>query len=272
MKKSKYLFVLGLVFVLVVGQATPLLAHDDEPDISVNLGTEFRFGKSRTNGTASVSSSTSSPKPRELKRVEVKERLQEKTETFRDSRVHLENVKVTAKTSTSLTVDNAGTSVTVNVTEKTQLRRKFWGKSDLNEFSVGNTVNVIGKWTDDTKTALNAVMIRNESIQKRYGTFFGTVKSLTAGGFTMTTIQREDQTVTIGTAKLINRKEETITSTDLKVGDRIRVKGLWDKSLKTVTEVKEIKNFSLPPLPSRSPKPSSSPTATQTPSPTPSST
>ena len=199
--------------------------------------------------------------PEGRSKEKLKERIENRIEKFKDTRAALKNVKITAVGSTSITVDNAGTSVVVNITEKTQLRRKFWGKSEIAEFSVGDNVDVQGRWTDDTKTAINAVMIRNESIQKRFGVFFGEVKSLTGAGFTFTSIHRDDQTVTIGSAKLINRKGETITQADIKVGQKVRVRGLWDRELKTITETKEIKNFSLPVRPSSEPKASSTPVA-----------
>lgn len=206
-----------------------------------------------------VVGATSTPKPTGIKFGNLKLDLKDKIQAVKAERAHLKNVKITAIGSNSVTVDNAGTSVTVNISDKTQLRRRFWGKSELTEFSVGDKVDVIGKWTDDTKTAINAVLIRNESIQKRFGVFFGTVKSLTGTEFAMTTIQRDDETVTIGTAKLINRKGGAITQADIKVGDRVRVRGLWDSNLKTITETKEVKDFSLPVKPSASPSPTATP-------------
>ena len=215
-------------------------------------------------GVAIDKDRNSTPTGEKRERIEerIEERVEnreEKREAFKNTRATLKNVKVTSIGTSSVTVDNAGVSVVVNITDKTELRRKFWGKSNIDEISIGDSVQVIGRWTDDTKTAINAVMIRNESIQKRHGTFFGTVKSVSSTGFVISTIHREDETVTVGSAKLINRKEAVITLADIKVGDRVRVKGMWDSSAKTITEVGEIKNFSLPPLPSRAPKASESP-------------
>ncbi len=160
--------------------------------------------------------------------------------------------QITAKTDTTLTVEKDGKSYTVNLGDKTILRRRFGGKSDLVEFSVGDTVNVYGTWTDDTKTAINARMVRNISIQKRFAVFIGQVKEIVGSGWVMTTLssKRPDQTVTVSpSTKFVNRKEETITQGDIKVGHRVRVKGLWDSSTNTVTEVTHVKDFSLPPVP-----------------------
>ncbi|NCO89240.1 hypothetical protein AUK04_02800 [Candidatus Roizmanbacteria bacterium CG2_30_33_16] len=60
-------------------------------------------------------------------------------------------------------------------------------------------------------------------------------------------------------SKIINRTEGIISLADLQVGHRVRVKGLWDRTLKTVSEVSQVKDFNLPPLPSKA----ALPTATQ---------
>ncbi|HEX6977062.1 MAG TPA: DUF5666 domain-containing protein [Patescibacteria group bacterium] len=153
-----------------------------------------------------------------------------------------------SKADNSFVVTKDGKNITVNVTDKTQFRRRFWGKSSLNEIQTGDTVNVIGLWSDDSHTTINARLVRDLSIQKRAGVFFGTVKSKTSDTvWVISTVNRGDQTVTVDTTtKLVNRKEETISQSDIKVGDRIRVKGLWDKSASTITQVTHVKDFDLP--------------------------
>ncbi len=156
---------------------------------------------------------------------------------------------VGAKSTSSMSVSENGVTYTVNLNANTVLRRKFGAKSSLDEISTGDTVNVIGKFTDDAKTAILARMIRDLSVQKRKATFVGEITSLTSGGFVMSTVseKRTDQTVTISTTtKLVNRKEVTIVQTDLKVGDRVRVKGMWNNDTSTVTEVTQVKDYSLP--------------------------
>ena len=190
-----------------------------------------------------TSSSTSSPlliKPNINKNIQL-------VNKFTNKRGELMNVKVTLKDSNSITVDNEGSSVKVTYDANTHFRRKFWGKSSFAEISVGDNIDVIGKWTNEEKTQMRAVLIRNLSIQKRYGVFFGTVKSLSDTGFVITTIRKGEETVIIDpSTKLINRVEDTITVSDIAVGHKIRIKGLWDSLNFTIKEVKEIKDFSLP--------------------------
>ena len=184
-----------------------------------------------------------------------KERMSSKTaeiKNYMGAGITIANAKITAKTENTLSIEKDGKSYTVNFDSKTQLRRRFWGKSELDEFSVGNIVNVIGKWTDDTHTAINARLVRNISIQKRFGVFFGEVKSLVGTGWVMSTKSenRADQTVTVSSeTKMENRRGETMTQAEVKVGHKVRVRGLWDRTLNTITEVTQVKDFSLPAVP-----------------------
>ena len=146
-----------------------------------------------------------------------------------------------------------GKTYQVNITEKTQLRLHFGGKSSLSEFSVGDEVNVIGRYTDETKLTIEAALIRNKSIQKRWGVFFGAVLSKEGTVLTIKTVNRADLKVNIvNSTKLINRREQVITLNDIQVGHRIRVKGVWNKDLKEIKETDEVKDFSLPPPPTKS--------------------
>lgn len=154
---------------------------------------------------------------------------------------------ISAINSSSLTVSKDNVNYTVNILSDTKFRRHFWGKSSLSEFSVGNIVNVWGKWTDDIKTAIDVKMIRNLSIMKRHGTFFGEVKSKGTDSFVIKSVKRGDQTVVFSsTTKFIDRKGNAISFNDIKVSDRVRIKGLWDKSLSKITDVSVIKDFSIP--------------------------
>jgi len=144
----------------------------------------------------------------------------------------------------------------VNITEKTQLRRHFWGKSSLSEFSMGDEVNVIGRYTDETKSTIEAVLIRNKSIQKRWGVFFGEVTAKNSDNFVIKTINRGDLTVYFGSAKFVDNSGNQSSYDALSVGSRVRVKGVWDKDLKKLSEVDEVKIFnkkvSLTPKPTES--------------------
>lgn len=148
--------------------------------------------------------------------------------------------------SNNFSINSEDGSFQVNVTDKTKLLKKFGGKSSLSEYSVGDEVVVFGKFTDDTKLIIDAKTVRNNSIQKRKGAFFGKVTKKNTDNFVMETLERGTQTVYFGSAKFVERNEKQMTYADLKVGDRVRAKGVWDKTLNEIREVIQIKDFSLP--------------------------
>ena len=140
---------------------------------------------------------------------------------------------VSAVSANTLTVD--GKIVTVSAL--TKFIRRFGGSSSLAEISVGDKVSVVG----------NGKMVRDWSIQKRKGAFVGTIQAMTPTGFTLQSLNRGVQTVTVSAlTKYTNRKEQTINFADLVAGQKVRVKGLWDSKLNTITEVSQVRDYSLP--------------------------
>jgi len=163
----------------------------------------------------------------------------------------IEKGEVTAISGSSLTVTKEGVTYTVNTDSSTIFRRRFGGKSQLSEISANDTVNVLGKWQNEEKTQVLATHIRDLSIQKRHAVFFGTVRTKTDTSLVLTTVNRGEQTVMISSStKLVNRKMEEIKMSDIQIGHRIRVKGIWDITNKTISEVTQIKDFSIPAKPS----------------------
>lgn len=153
--------------------------------------------------------------------------------------------EITAINGNTLTIKTSdGKEYTVNISSSTVLRRKFGGKSEISEFSVGDKVNIVGKWSDDTKTILDARNIRNASIQKRWGVFFGEVTAKKSDNFVINT-KRGTETVFFGNAKFVNIKQVAITYDDVAIGHRVRVKGTWDRKLNKIDDVSEVKDFSL---------------------------
>ena len=154
--------------------------------------------------------------------------------------------KITVVGSNNFSLSGEDGTFQVNITDKTQILRKFGSKSSLSEFSVSDELVVFGKFTDDTKLIIDAKVVKNNSIQKRWGAFFGRVTKTNSDNFVIQTIERGIQTVYFGTAKFVNRKEVSIVYGDIKVGDRVRVKGVWDKTLNEIREVNQVKDFSIP--------------------------
>lgn len=139
---------------------------------------------------------------------------------------------------------------TVNLTANTVILRRFGGKSNLKEFSVGDEVQVLGKWTSTTQTAVDAKLVRNSSIQKRRGTFVGAITGVTDTGFTFQPLSRPTQTASVSAAtKHVDRTMRPIAKASILAGHKVQIKGLWDNKLNTISEISLIKDFSLPPQP-----------------------
>lgn len=180
---------------------------------------------------------------------EVKNGLLEKVKNFMKKNLRFEarvKGKITVIGENNFTISSEDGTFQVNITDKTKILRKFGGKSSINELSVGDEVMVFGKFTDDTKSTIDAKTIKNNSIQKRFGAFFGKVTLKNSDNFVMETAERGTQTVYFGDAKFVQRNEIDMTYSDLKIGNRVRVKGVWDKTLSKINEVIQIKDFSIP--------------------------
>lgn len=131
----------------------------------------------------------------------------------------------------SLTVNNAP----INVTATTILLHKYGAKAKLSEFSVGDEV-----------VALGNKLIRNMSTQKRRGVFLGKITSVSNVGFVLTPEKRPAQTVGVNLlTKYVGRGERPIVLKDIKIDDKVMVKGLWDSKLNTITEVTFVRDYSV---------------------------
>ncbi len=156
---------------------------------------------------------------------------------------------VSAVNGTTLTVTVGTKSVSVDASNAKFVRR-FNGVSTVSELHVGDMVAVRGTWTDSTKTAVIATWVKDVSIQKRHDLFAGTVSSVSSTGFVLNTVNRGAQTVTPDkNTKFYGRKKTAMTLSDVKVGDKVAVRGLWDRTLKTITEVEFVRDNSFPALP-----------------------
>ncbi len=130
----------------------------------------------------------------------------------------------------SLTVNNTP----INVTATTILLHKYGAKAKLSEFSVGDEVVAQGN-----------KLIRNMSTQKRRGVFLGKITSVSNTGFVLTPEKRPAQTVGVNLlTKYVGRGEKPILLKDIKVNDKVMVKGLWDTKLNTITEVTFVRDYS----------------------------
>lgn len=188
--------------------------------------------------------------------VGVQQNVKERVRDFVGTRAAIGTGKVIAIDEDTLTVIKDDKTYTVLTDSNTKFRRKYWGISSLAEISVNDLIHVIGKWQNEERTQIRTILVRNLSVQKRYGVFFGVVTSANESGFVIESAKRDTQTVTISDATIIvDRVMDSINLVDILVGHRIRVKGTWDTINSTITDVVQIKDFSIPvvsPIPTSS--------------------
>jgi len=168
------------------------------------------------------------------------------------TRIVIGNATLTAVNGTTLTVKRTDDKVyTVNTDSNTRFRARFWGKISITDLQVNDKLNIVGTLTDSSTNTVSARLVRDLNLMRRKGAFFGNIQSIDSTNSTFVlSSSRGTITVTVSSStKLVNRKEQTITFADLAVGNRVRVKGLYDSNAKTLTNVTHIKDFSLPPRP-----------------------
>lgn len=138
----------------------------------------------------------------------------------------------------SLSVQSGPTSYTVNVTSATELVRKFNGESTLEEFAIGDLLEVEGTVTGTVVDP--TTKIKNLTIQRRGSLFWGQILSIDTVNKTFTLDPKhrkslDDQTVfTTASTKFFQGNRQGDFD-DLAIGMNVRVVGLWRKSLDKIT-------------------------------------
>jgi len=121
---------------------------------------------------------------------------------------------------------------TVKIDENTKLVRRFWGDTQLSEFSVGDNVHIIMK---DDNGVYTAYLLKDQSTFLTRYHRIATVTDVDETNNTLT-VQKGEKTGTISidddTRVKVEGTEATIT--DIEVGDKIAVKGVVNKNLQTV--------------------------------------
>jgi len=133
-----------------------------------------------------------------------------------------------------------GDALKVDIDENTKLRRRFFGKALLKEFSEGDKIRIIGRLNEETGH-LTAKFIKNNSIQKLgVAHRLGKVVSIDASSRTINVklirTRRANKNWTVNVlenAKILKGGEE-ISLDEIKTNDIIRVRGVANRLQKSV--------------------------------------
>lgn len=191
------------------------------------------------------------------KEYESASKCPEYTPSNQSSDVLVKAAKVTGIGTNSIKISIFGLNYEVD-TSNAKIVRQYWGGSTLNEFSVGDIVNVYGYLDAYNLMLIHAQTVRNVSIQKVNNIFGGTVTNIinypmpmcsitststepvamcvppspdtNIGEFTLKTDNRGIQTVIVNGKTQFMNASGTSSFGNLQVGMNVSVRGLWDKT------------------------------------------
>ncbi len=197
-----------------------------------------------TTTPASVFAQTVTPAPVNQQNLSFMQNLYSSLKNFESQNsnyVRREGIVVTGISGTTITgtltnkKKNTTVTYTINAGSATVVRR-FWAQSSLSQVSVGDRLRVIGTWVDSSKTAINAYVIRDMSIQERADTFGGTVTSLGNNSFTLQSLHRGSWTVNVtNSTKITGKKNVSMQFSNIQTNDKLRIDGMLDRTNKIIT-------------------------------------
>ena len=130
-------------------------------------------------------------------------------------------------------VGTEGDEITVDITENTTIVRKYFGRTNLTEFVPGDLVMMVGKAQDDGNYL--AKLVRNKSIflTSTQG-HSGEIASInTTTNILKVKWQSKEWRVDIGEdTQIVKDNNTAATIDDLEVGDLIRARGLYHRTLR----------------------------------------
>lgn len=167
-----------------------------------------------------------------------------------NGKVLVRGAKVTSVSGTTINAvtswGNSQITWAVNTGSATELNRRFGGKLNLSEISVGDYLSFTGDIVTTTGGfTVNAKVVKNWSIQKAKNSFFGAVSSIDSGNqsfmlATGTSAGTINVRVLSGTQ--IKKNDSTIAFADIKAGDKVSVSGLYN-NLTKVLEADKVKIY-----------------------------
>jgi hypothetical protein len=137
-------------------------------------------------------------------------------------------------------IGEPGTKIYINISTSTDLVRRFLGKSLLSEYSVGDSIMVVGR-RNETSGNIDAKMIKNDSTQvlgvaARLGVVTAVDPSNGTIAIKMLPSKKGEETVTvkITSATKIFRDGKEATINEIIIGDTLKTKGVYNRDARAV--------------------------------------
>lgn len=135
---------------------------------------------------------------------------------------------------------------TVNISSNTEMNRRFGGKLQMSEISVGDFISFQGDLVQGSSGfVVNAKVVKNWSVQKVKADSFGSVSSINSTAQSFVLVAGGDRgtiTVNVVSSTSIMKGDSKAVFADIKVGDKIRVNGLYN-SLTKILEADKVKIY-----------------------------
>lgn len=177
---------------------------------------------------------------------QITENITKAINNFRARPAFFNKAKLIEVNDKTLTVEYNKATYKVLIMDKTKLMRRYGGEAKLVEFKPGQILLVSGKRI--AQDTIEARLIHNWSIEKYWGSYVGVVDKviLDNKALSLKTSSRGVLEVTLDDSVKILYRNETKNLSDLIVGAKIVVVGMWDKNGKTISEVQKIVLLSSP--------------------------
>lgn len=165
--------------------------------------------------------------------------------------VLIKTAKVTEVASDYLRVSIFSNNYKVDLKE-VKLVKQNWANSEIDEFSVGDLINIFGYLDETDNSLIHAKTVRNLSLQKNQRVFKGVVGIITLPDtFILQTTEFGDYTVVVSGDTKIIKSESVVcaqaigitcpssesaiaTFSDIKTGETAIVRGVWNATAKKI--------------------------------------
>ena len=246
----KKLIVLSLVAILSLASVVPTFARNDENDEKENKGQSMSEVKKEMKKENKEENQESKNEKKEKKELEKALRFAPKTLTLAGKLVSVNTAASTTEitisvdkvwparpkrlsASSTIVYPEVGKNLTIKVSNKALMVRAYGAKMKVSEMSVGDDLRITAKFNKDG--SVEARVIRNNSLHVLLNQK-GAVESIDAAGLSFV-LKQEKRTLIVKTdakTKFHLRGSTSTSFADLKVGDKVMVKGIINTNIKVV--------------------------------------
>lgn len=162
---------------------------------------------------------------------------------YDNGKVLVRGAKVTAVGTNTVSANTVWGATNLAWTVNTDNSTEFVKNSSVSAISVGDYISFNGNLVvTSSGLTVNAKTLKDWSAQKKNASFIGKVTALETNSFTLTTEERGNVTVNVGTATAITKGDAQAAFGDIHVGDKVMANGSFN-SASMILDAKKIKIY-----------------------------